>query len=83
MERKPSFKFASLVLLLAIIACMAMWNMPGAEARGKLRCPGMIDCSSVCEGFPWRCVNGECICDGGNLPPQLQVEANFQPDQLP
>ncbi|XP_050117158.1 uncharacterized protein LOC126594931 [Malus sylvestris] len=65
------------------LSSMAMGNVPGAEARGKLRCPGMIDCSSVCEGFPWRCVNGECICDGGNAPPQLQHEANFLPNQLP
>ncbi|KAL6294934.1 hypothetical protein ACE6H2_003076 [Prunus campanulata] len=82
MEKKPSFKFASLALLL-LFSAVAVWKMPGAEARGKLRCPRMIDCSKVCQGFPWRCVNGDCICDGGNPPPKLQVEANCEPNQLP
>ncbi|GMN65029.1 hypothetical protein TIFTF001_034092 [Ficus carica] len=33
-----------------------------AEARGPFQCPRMIDCSSVCQGFPNCCVSCQCIC---------------------
>ena len=32
------------------------------DARGDFRCPRMIDCSKVCQGFPYKCVDGKCIC---------------------
>ncbi|PRQ40528.1 hypothetical protein RchiOBHm_Chr4g0437001 [Rosa chinensis] len=75
MEKKPSVKLASLLLLLATMTCMALWRMPVAEARGELQCPRMIDCSSVCQGYPWRCVDGKCICDKN--PPQAKVKATM------
>ena len=44
-----------------------------AEGRGAFRCPRMIDCSKVCNGFPNCCVNGQCICQAC-LPP---ADPNF------
>lgn len=66
-----------------IFSGMALWRMPGAEARGPFLCPRMIDCKSVCQGYPWRCVDGQCICTGGDPPPQQgQGEADSGPDQV-
>ena len=46
------------------------------EARGAFRCPRMIDCNSVCQGFPSCCVNGQCFCQTcRSLPPPLPPAA--------
>ncbi|KAL3578591.1 hypothetical protein D5086_020095 [Populus alba] len=46
----------------------ALLKMPGADARAPARCPRMIDCSSVCEGFPYKCIDGKCICGKEVIP---------------
>ncbi|KAF4357819.1 hypothetical protein F8388_024430 [Cannabis sativa] len=33
------------------------------EGRGEFRCPKMIECNSVCQGYPNCCVNGQCLCE--------------------
>ncbi|KAK8977130.1 hypothetical protein V6N11_021219 [Hibiscus sabdariffa] len=43
----------------------SLLRLRGAEARGPFCCPCMVNCSSVCQGFPSRCVNCKCICDVG------------------
>ncbi|KAK8615171.1 hypothetical protein V6N13_068952 [Hibiscus sabdariffa] len=41
----------------------SLLRLRGAEARGPFCCPRMVNCSSVCQGFPSCCVNCKCICD--------------------
>uniref|UniRef100_A0A6N2N7M0 Uncharacterized protein n=1 Tax=Salix viminalis TaxID=40686 RepID=A0A6N2N7M0_SALVM len=48
-------------------SCMLL-TMPAADARAPVRCPRMIDCGSVCQGFPYKCVDGKCICGGEVFP---------------
>ncbi|KAB5538298.1 hypothetical protein DKX38_015831 [Salix brachista] len=50
-----------------LATCMLL-TMPGADARAPVRCPRMIDCGSVCQGFPYKCVDGKCICGGEVFP---------------
>ncbi|PON76769.1 hypothetical protein TorRG33x02_242080 [Trema orientale] len=58
---KPSVKSAFLVILFLVMAASKQVILRG-EARGGFRCPRMIDCNSVCQGFPNCCVNGQCFC---------------------
>uniref|UniRef100_A0A5B7B1Q1 Uncharacterized protein n=1 Tax=Davidia involucrata TaxID=16924 RepID=A0A5B7B1Q1_DAVIN len=63
MEKAP-FKMAFLFILLVTASDMPFSRIPiRATARGPFRCPRMIDCPSVCQGFANCCVNGECICE--------------------
>ena len=60
-------------------------GIPKADARGDFRCPRMIDCSKVCQGFPYKCVDGKCIC-GESKETQVfnsasQLEARVQPEE--
>uniref|UniRef100_A0A803QQP1 CCHC-type domain-containing protein n=1 Tax=Cannabis sativa TaxID=3483 RepID=A0A803QQP1_CANSA len=50
--------------------CIAAMSRPFSEeviikveGRGEFRCPKMIECNSVCQGYPNCCVNGQCLCE--------------------
>lgn len=58
---------------------MTMPGGPGVEARAPFQCPGMLNCSQICQGFPSRCVNGQCICDRGP-PPASTLLAHLNDD---
>ncbi|KAF9674190.1 hypothetical protein SADUNF_Sadunf10G0101700 [Salix dunnii] len=58
---KTSMKLNFTVIFFIITTGMLL-TMPGADARAPARCPRMIDCNSVCQGFPYKCVDGKCIC---------------------
>ncbi|GAB4840189.1 hypothetical protein Ancab_020954 [Ancistrocladus abbreviatus] len=62
------FKITFLVALLTIAPGAGM--MQNAEAREHVKCPRLLHCSDVCQGYPSCCVNGECICQScASLPP--------------
>ncbi|KAJ7953987.1 hypothetical protein O6P43_025613 [Quillaja saponaria] len=71
---KTSLKLA---LLVFISLTVTSGMIPGAEAYGPFRCPHMIDCNKVCQGFPNRCVDGQCICDGGDPPIPTEPKSKF------
>ncbi|XVF03104.1 hypothetical protein REPUB_Repub04eG0232000 [Reevesia pubescens] len=53
---------------------LPLLRVPGAEARGPFCCPRMVDCNSVCQGLPNRCVDCMCICDAdGHTSPTLPI----------
>ncbi|KAL5766801.1 hypothetical protein ACOSP7_017418 [Xanthoceras sorbifolium] len=68
------------LFFLVAASIMAFLSMPGAEARGPFRCPRMLDCNQVCQGFPNRCVDGKCICKGGYRAPPMAT-TSFLPNQ--
>ena len=41
---------------------MQLKGIPKVDARGDFQCPRMIDCNKVCQGLPYKCVEGKCIC---------------------
>ncbi|KAK8508013.1 hypothetical protein V6N13_055477 [Hibiscus sabdariffa] len=53
------------ISLFVMASDSSLLRLRGAEARGPFCCPRMVNCSSVCQGFPSRCVNCKCICDVG------------------
>ncbi|KAF8021359.1 hypothetical protein BT93_G1715 [Corymbia citriodora subsp. variegata] len=53
MEKLTSSKLVFYVVLSALAL---------VEASGYFRCPRMINCTQVCQGYPSRCVDGKCIC---------------------
>ncbi|KAM6548266.1 hypothetical protein CsatB_019942 [Cannabis sativa] len=61
MELKPSFMSAFLVIFLVMAASKEV--IIKVEGRGEFRCPKMIECKSVCQGYPNCCVNGQCLCE--------------------
>ncbi|KAL9352357.1 hypothetical protein Peur_055037 [Populus x canadensis] len=63
-----SMKWSISLIFFLITTAGTLLKMPGADARAPARCPRMIDCSSVCQGFPYKCVDGECICGKEVIP---------------
>ncbi|EXB44927.1 hypothetical protein L484_026515 [Morus notabilis] len=69
MEKLPIISIKSVFLVICILV-MASTAPGGVEARGEFKCPRMIECNSVCQGFPNCCLNGRCFCQPcSTLPP--------------
>ncbi|KAA8532827.1 hypothetical protein F0562_033056 [Nyssa sinensis] len=80
MEKTP-FKMAFLFILLVTTSDVPFSRIRNrANARGPFRCPRMIDCDSVCQGFPNCCVHGECICE--KCPNETVMEAKVLDQKL-
>ncbi|KAL4396195.1 hypothetical protein HN51_000720 [Arachis hypogaea] len=71
---KSSMKLAFWILLFVCISV----EVARIEARGPFECPRMINCESVCQGFPSCCINGKCICQKC---PSQKTEDDYQPLQ--
>ncbi|KAI4357268.1 hypothetical protein L6164_001229 [Bauhinia variegata] len=66
-------QFAFLLILV-----IAIEGPRSVEGRGPFRCPRMIDCNNVCQGFTKCCVDGQCICQPcSEIPPPALPIFNF------
>ncbi|AES95787.1 hypothetical protein MtrunA17_Chr5g0410761 [Medicago truncatula] len=70
-------KCSALIFLLVLLICIT-GKPASVEARGPFECPHMVDCIKVCQGYPYCCVKGFCICK--TCPPSLNDLSIIQPN---